>query len=106
MTERAASLDEDLIRRLSDRVPVPLVLHGSSGVPDAGIDGAIRAGMRKINIGTPLNVVFTAAVRQAPAADAALYDPPPHVRPARPAVAHELTHMPTATVNRHRKAEG
>jgi fructose-bisphosphate aldolase class II len=93
MTERAASLDEELIRRLAERVPVPLVLHGSSGVPDAGIDGAIRAGMRKINIGTHLNVVFTAAVRRALESDAAVVDPRTYVRPAREAVAGEVARM-------------
>lgn len=93
MTERAASLDEDLIRRLAESVPVPLVLHGSSGVPDAGIDGAIRAGMRKINIGTHLNVVFTAAVRRALDADATVIDPRTYVRPAREAVASEVARM-------------
>ncbi|QEW04370.1 class II fructose-bisphosphate aldolase [Microbacterium lushaniae] len=93
MTERAASLDEDLISRLAARVPVPLVLHGSSGVPDAGIDGAIRAGMRKINIGTHLNVVFTGAVREALAADPAIVDPRTYVRPARDAVAREVARM-------------
>ncbi|MCK6065837.1 MULTISPECIES: class II fructose-bisphosphate aldolase [Microbacterium] len=93
MTERAASLDEDLISRLAARVPVPLVLHGSSGVPDAGIDGAIGAGMRKINIGTHLNVVFTGAVREALAADPAVVDPRTYVRPARDAVAREVARM-------------
>ncbi len=93
MTERAAALDEDLISRLAARVPVPLVLHGSSGVPDAGIDGAIGAGMRKINIGTHLNVVFTGAVREALAADPAVVDPRTYVRPARDAVAREVARM-------------
>ena len=37
MTERVAALDLDLIARLRAAVPVPLVLHGSSGVPDETI---------------------------------------------------------------------
>ncbi|MFT4219415.1 MAG: class II fructose-bisphosphate aldolase [Microbacterium sp.] len=93
MTSREASLDEGLIARLAERVPVPLVLHGSSGVPDSGIDRAIVAGMRKINIGTHLNVVFTAAVREALAADSAVVDPRTYVRPAREAVAAEVARL-------------
>ena len=37
MRERTAAIDIDLVRRLADAVPVPLVLHGSSGVADAVI---------------------------------------------------------------------
>ncbi len=70
MTERTAALDLDLIGRLREAVPVPLVLHGSSGVPDPALVAAVDAGMRKINISTQLNKVFTAAVRERLAQDA------------------------------------
>ena len=62
MTSRTAELDLDLVARLQERVPVPLVLHGSSGVADDLLVAAVRAGMRKVNIATHLNAVFTAAV--------------------------------------------
>ena len=62
MTERTAVLDTDLITALRDAVPVPLVLHGSSGVADAGLVAAVRAGMVKVNIATHLNQVFTDAM--------------------------------------------
>jgi fructose-bisphosphate aldolase class II len=64
MTTREASLDLDLIGRLHAAVPVPLVLHGSSGVADDVIVAGIRAGMTKINVSTHLNGFFTAAVRR------------------------------------------
>ena len=63
MAERTAVLDLDLIARLRDAVPVPLVLHGSSGVPDATIVAGIDAGLVKINVSTHLNAFFTRAVR-------------------------------------------
>jgi len=63
MTERVASVDLDLIARLHDALPVPLVLHGSSGVADDQLVAAIAAGMTKINVSTHLNGFFTAAVR-------------------------------------------
>ncbi len=64
MTDRTAELDTDLIAALRRSVPVPLVLHGSSGVPDEGLLGAVRAGMTKVNIATHLNQVFTRAMTE------------------------------------------
>ena len=61
MTERTAALDDGLIARIAETVPVPLVLHGSSGVADADIQSAIRSGMTKINVSTHLNKVLTGA---------------------------------------------
>ncbi|ASY31494.1 MULTISPECIES: class II fructose-bisphosphate aldolase [unclassified Streptomyces] len=63
MTSRTATLDHELISRLRQAVNVPLVLHGSSGVPDDALVAAVTAGMRKINFGTHLNTAFTGAVR-------------------------------------------
>lgn len=63
MTERTAVIDLELIGRLKSAVPVPLVLHGSSGVADEVIVEAIRRGIVKINVSTHLNVQFTGAVR-------------------------------------------
>lgn len=64
MTERNAALDLELIARLRAAVPVPLVLHGSSGVPDETIVAGIRAGLVKINVSTHLNAQFTGAIRR------------------------------------------
>jgi fructose-bisphosphate aldolase class II len=63
MTTRDASLDLDLIRAIAAAVPVPLVLHGSSGVSGESMCLAIQAGMTKINVSTHLNHVFTDRVR-------------------------------------------
>ena len=64
MTSATARLDVALIETIAVRVPVPLVLHGSSGVPNEDIREAIAAGMAKVDIGTALNVAFTGAVRR------------------------------------------
>lgn len=42
----------------------PLVLHGSSGVPDESIKMAIERGVRKINIDTNLREAFVAGMRE------------------------------------------
>jgi fructose-bisphosphate aldolase class II len=95
MVERTAALDLDLIRELAGALPVPLVLHGSSGVPDAALAEAVRAGMVKINLGTILNVAWTSAVREALDADPAMVDPRKYVRPARDAVGDVVARLCT-----------
>jgi fructose-bisphosphate aldolase class II len=86
MTTRTASLDLTLIAQLGAAVSVPLVLHGSSGVPDNQLRAGIRAGLTKINVGTALNVAYTAAVRTALAADQLSTDPRQYLAGARDAV--------------------
>lgn len=93
MTERTARLDLDLIAELAGAVPVPLVLHGSSGVPDDEIVRAVAAGMSKINIATHLNTVFTGTVRDLLAGDPKLVDSRKYLGPARDAVAVEVARL-------------
>ena len=93
MTTRTADVDVDLVARLAAAVPVPLVLHGSSGVPDATIAAAVGAGIRKVNIGTALNVAYTRAVRAALADDPAMTDPRTYLRPARAAMAATVAEL-------------
>lgn len=62
MTERTAHPDDALISRIAAAVPVPLVLHGSSGVADAGLAAAVSAGIRKVNVGTQVSAAYTAAL--------------------------------------------
>ena len=93
MQSRVASVDHELIARLRDAVPVPLVLHGSSGLPDAEMRAAVASGMTKINISTHLNGLFTAAVRAALDDDRRLTDPRRYVRPGRDAVASEVARI-------------
>ena len=93
MTSRTARLDLDLIAELKSAVDVPLVLHGSSGVPDDEIVRAVRAGMTKVNIATHLNVVFTDAVRTLLSGDPKLVDSRKYLGPARDAVAAEVARL-------------
>ena len=95
MTTRDATLDFGLIKELSDAVSVPLVLHGSSGVSDGDIQLAVKAGMRKINVATHLNHVFSNEVRSALQADPKLVDPRKYIKPARKAVADEIARLLT-----------
>lgn len=85
MTTRTASLDTALISQLAQPTPVPLVLHGSSGVGDEQLRAAVGAGMRKINVGTALNIAFTGAVRGTLQTQTST-DPRKYLTPAREAM--------------------
>jgi fructose-bisphosphate aldolase class II len=86
MTDASARLDHDLIGRLRDRLAVPLVLHGSSGVSSDELRRAVSAGIAKVNVGTALNVSMTESIRAALAADPDLVDPRRYLAPAREAM--------------------
>ena len=92
MVEKTALLDQELIQRLHAAVPVPLVLHGSSGVPDTSIAEAARNGMVKINIGTALNVAYTSAIRDWLAENPTAVDPRRYAAKARESVADTAVH--------------
>ncbi|MFE6823461.1 ketose-bisphosphate aldolase [Streptomyces sp. NPDC057690] len=64
MTARTAVLDHGLLDRLRTALDVPLVLHGSSGVPDRELTAAVTGGIAKVNIGTALNQAMTGAIRE------------------------------------------
>ncbi|WP_020136985.1 class II fructose-bisphosphate aldolase [Streptomyces sp. 351MFTsu5.1] len=64
MTERTATLDHDLLKRLAAGLDVPLVLHGSSGVRDDELTAAVAGGIAKVNVGTALNTAMTRAIRE------------------------------------------
>lgn len=85
MVRQEAVLDLELVRRLAQAVPVPLVLHGSSGVPARQLTEAVAAGIVKVNVGTALNISFTGAVREG-LADPALVDPRKYLTAARAAM--------------------
>ncbi len=93
MLTRDAVLDVRLIEAIRAAAGVPLVLHGSSGVPDAGLAAAVRAGMTKINVATQLNKAYTAAVRDCLGNDGALVDPRRYGSAGRAAVAAEVTRL-------------
>lgn len=93
MATRDAVLDAELIAQIHQATPVPLVLHGSSGVPDEGMREAIRAGMTKINVSTHLNVVFTQKVREVLSHNGQLVDPRKYVGPGTEVVREEVERL-------------
>ncbi|WTW96644.1 class II fructose-bisphosphate aldolase [Streptomycetaceae bacterium NBC_01309] len=95
MTTRTARLDHALIAELRAEVGVPLVLHGSSGVPDDELRAATAHGMTKINIGTALNIAYSGAIRGHLARHPERTDPRPYLTDAREAMAEAVRHLLT-----------
>ncbi|WP_320778494.1 class II fructose-bisphosphate aldolase [Streptomyces sp. CRN 30] len=93
MTTRTASLDHALLKRLHAALDVPLVLHGSSGVPDDELRAAVEGGIAKVNIGTALNIAMTGAVREFLAARPEAVDPRTYLAPGREAMAATVARL-------------
>jgi len=51
-------LNYELINKLREKISIPLVLHGSSGLSDEQVKLCIQAGMNKVNIDTELKQNF------------------------------------------------
>jgi len=78
-------LDFPRLEKIKSIVKIPIVLHGSSGVPDEAIIEAIRLGVRKVNIDTNIREAFVAASRQVLDANPREIDPRKVLGPAREA---------------------
>ncbi|WP_320669473.1 class II fructose-bisphosphate aldolase [Patulibacter defluvii] len=83
---RPVQLDFDRLAAIRERVEVPLVLHGASGLPDGDVARAIGLGVAKINVNTELRRAFRDAWRRTAAAPPDGDALPPILEPAIRAV--------------------
>lgn len=58
-------LDLDRLGEIAATVPIPLVLHGGSGIASEALKAAIRLGVTKVNYGTYIKQRYLAAIRGA-----------------------------------------
>jgi fructose-bisphosphate aldolase class II len=93
MTDRTASLDFERIAELRAAVPVPLVLHGSSGVADHDLTRAVKEGMTKINVSTHLNNTLTQALRAYLDEHPTVVDPRKYLGAGRDAMRDEVVRL-------------
>lgn len=63
--EGKQSLDLDRLAAISERVTIPLVLHGGTGIDPEALRQAIRLGVAKVNYGTYLKQAYLRKVRSA-----------------------------------------
>lgn len=64
MQEGEAAIDWDLLTRIDVACPLPLVLHGGSGISTADRARLVRTQVCKVNIGTELRMAFGTSLRQ------------------------------------------
>ncbi|MBN1486959.1 MAG: class II fructose-1,6-bisphosphate aldolase [Anaerolineae bacterium] len=57
-------LDFDRLDAIRERVDIPLVLHGASGIPDHQITEAVERGICKINIDTEIRNAFIRTIQK------------------------------------------
>lgn len=80
--KKKLKLNLKLLEKIDNMVSVPLVLHGASGFPVKEIKGAIKAGIRIINIDSELRVSFVKAEKKFLAANKSEFDPRKVLAPA------------------------
>ena len=68
-------LDLDRLSEIREVVSIPLVLHGTSGVPDATVSECVKRGICKVNYATDLRIAFTKGVRSVIDANPDVIDP-------------------------------
>ncbi len=78
-------LDFERLKKIRSLVNVPIVLHGSSGVPDEAVRTAISLGVRKVNIDTNIREAFVGEMRRVIAEKPHEIDPRKILGPARDA---------------------
>ena len=76
----------DVLKEISSRVSIPLVLHGASDVPRGDLRKCIGLGIAKVNIDTELRVAFTKAVSDFIGRNRQVYDPRKVLGPAMEAM--------------------
>ena len=69
------NLDFATMKIINENLPIPLVLHGGTGIPEDKIKKAISCGISKININTDLQSVWSKAVRKFLEENQEVYDP-------------------------------
>lgn len=78
-------LDFARLEKIIALVKIPIVLHGSSGVPDEAVRKAISLGVCKVNIDTNIREAFVAAARKVLEENLREIDPRKMLGPAREA---------------------
>lgn len=69
------NLDFETMKNINETLPIPLVLHGGTGIPEADIKKAIECGISKININTELQIAWHDGVVEFIKNDNETYDP-------------------------------
>jgi len=68
-------VDTERLKKIREKVSIPLVLHGTSGVPDDTVKKCIQLGICKVNYATDLRIAFTKGIQSYMEEDPQVIDP-------------------------------
>jgi fructose-bisphosphate aldolase class II len=85
-------LDLERLKKIKALTGIPLVLHGSSGVPDEAVQAAIKLGICKVNIDTNIREAFVWKMREVIKNKPDEIDPRKILGPARDAAVEIIRH--------------
>ena len=87
-------LDFDALEKIHNATNgIPLVLHGTSGVPDKTVRACVERGISKVNYATDLRIAFTGGARAGMEANPKAYDPKKYLGSARDAVMNRVCEL-------------
>ena len=79
-------LDFDRLKVIKERIKIPVVLHGASGIPEEDLKKAVSLGVCKVNVNTDFQQAYAAKVREVLANDPEVFDPRKICGPGREAI--------------------
>ncbi|MFW6264691.1 MAG: class II fructose-1,6-bisphosphate aldolase [Bacillota bacterium] len=79
-------LDFDRLKTIKERIKIPVVLHGASGVPEEDVKKSVSLGVNKVNVNTDFQQAFNEKIREIFANDPDVYDPRKFCGPGRDAI--------------------
>ena len=88
-------IEQDVVKAIRAAVDVPLVLHGTSGVPDEQVAEAVKNGICKVNYATELRQAYMRGFMGFMAENPGVFDPK---KPAKPGMA-EITELVKVRMN-------
>lgn len=68
-------IDKERLSEIKAVVSIPLVLHGTSGVPDEDVIECVKRGICKVNYATDLRIAFSKGLKEVLAKDPDVFDP-------------------------------
>lgn len=89
------NLNYTRMKEISEKLNIPLVLHGGTGIPDEDILKAIENGINKININTELQLAWNKGVRKYIKENEDVYDPRKIISAGEEAIKKAICHKIT-----------
>ncbi|MEJ6951152.1 class II fructose-1,6-bisphosphate aldolase [Natronospora cellulosivora (SeqCode)] len=79
-------LDFERLQTIKEKIKIPVVLHGASGVPEEDVKKAVSLGVNKVNVNTDFQQAYHAKVKEILDNDPGVYDPRKFCGPGRDAI--------------------